>query len=148
MSLQVTRQPFKLPPALNALAVVAQSSHDLLLEVEKTKEVYEHHVKESQETITAQAQENQKLKAELESLKEMHARELVALRGAHAAEIARYVTAMKVDAGRIAELARRVDQEAASVQKLRSALATQLSLRHPFGNDEQKIWDQARALLQ
>jgi hypothetical protein len=81
MTIQTTRKTLTLPPALNALAVIAQSSHDLLLEVEKVKEVYTQHVKESQETITSQAQENQKLKAELESLKELHAREVEVLKG-------------------------------------------------------------------
>lgn len=65
-----------LPPAMSALAVVAQSAHDNLVAMEKTKKAYLLHVKESQETITSQAQENQTLKAELASEKQKYAREM------------------------------------------------------------------------
>lgn len=124
-----------LPPALNALAVVAQSAHDNLVAMEKTKQVYLQHVKESQETITSQAQEILKLKAELASEKQRHAREVTALKAvqraetarltsAHATEIANYVDSAKTDQARITALANRVDQEAALVRMHRAMICT------------------------
>jgi hypothetical protein len=80
MTIQTTSKILILSPELNALAVIAQSSHDLLLETEKTKKVYENHVRELQETISSQAVENQKLKAQVVSLQQMHAREVIGLK--------------------------------------------------------------------
>lgn len=118
MTIQTTTKT--LPPVLNSLAVVAQSSHDLLVEVEKTKEVYAQHVKASQETISSQAEQIQRLKAELESVQQRDAREMEVLRGAHAAEIATYVAAVNNKEVEIVTCVGRINKFANEINNLRA----------------------------
>lgn len=90
-------------PQLNAMGVIAQSSHDLR-EVNKTKEVFAQHVKESQETISSKADEIQALKAQVAHLQQLREEEIAALRAELAAEVAKHVADKQADKERIAVL--------------------------------------------
>ena len=126
------------------VALGAQSTYELLEVVENTKKEYQQNVMKARETITSQAERIKELEAALALSEQKREEEGAVLRGALAAERAKYIAAAKVDAGRIAELGRRVDQESASVQKHRAVIA---NLINHFESPGDANWQRARAIL-
>ena len=126
------------------VALSAQSTNELLEVVEITKKEYQQNVMKARETITSQAERIKELEAALTNEKAARQQEGSALRGALAAERAKYIAAAKVDAGRIAELGRRVDQESASIKNHRAVIA---NLIDHFESPGDANWQRARAIL-